>query len=586
MGIQNVIWATLESVMVGNEMDIAKQIVDQRIDSLMKENESFFSEDDPERRKSKFFLLMGVASYLDMDISEAYSCVTDGGNDGGFDAAYIEESNEGQVNVVLFQSKYTRDLNKNSSFPANAVEKAVNTIKTVFDPSTVAMLNEISKKKVDEIRSLILDGYVPYVTFVMLNNGVTWNKDAQNYIDNAFGGQEQVRFEHYSHEDILGYIERVKPIDTQIMFAGKAIQEDFNFKRVLVGKLNISEIYNLLYSYGDRLLERNIRRFLGKSDINDNISMCLKGENRANFFFYNNGITMICDKFSYNALQEKDWIVKVNGLQIINGGQTCKTIYQTLSEQPDLETDDVYVPVRVYEVSDEEDIVNEITFATNHQNPVDLRDLKSNDEYQKRLEQSVKDLGYTYKRKRDNMSSASTIPSTVAAEAVFAIWRKKPHLAKYKKGDLFGIYYDDIFKNLNAAQLVLAVLIFRLCDTNRKKTSDDKDIKAIRPYSNYFVACIVGERLLKDNHMDDYSELTHQNFDQIIDYFNRNRDLLLSWAERKIVEIVRDYYNLEKSNSLEDVDGRTMAAAFRRFDIVEKYIKKEEWWEKNMDVCA
>ena len=38
---------------------------------------------------------------------------------------------------------------------------------------------------------------------------------------------------------------------------------------------------------------------------------------------------MICEKFRYNGLQEKDWNVIIDKLQIINGGQTCKTIYQT-----------------------------------------------------------------------------------------------------------------------------------------------------------------------------------------------------------------------------------------------------------------
>ena len=37
------------------------------------------------------------------------------------------------------------------------------------------------------------------------------------------------------------------------------------------------------------------------------------------------------------------------------------------------------------------------------------------------------------KRKRDSIGNANVIPSTVAAEAVFAVWRGKPHLAKYKK---------------------------------------------------------------------------------------------------------------------------------------------------------
>lgn len=124
----------------------------------MTDNPDFYKEDDDNRRKSKAFLLLGVASFLDIDIAEAIQYITDGRGDGGFDAAYIEEAPDSQLNVVLFQSKYTRDLEKDTNFPANAVEKAVNTVKCVFDSSANIELNEKSRAKVDEIRSYILDG--------------------------------------------------------------------------------------------------------------------------------------------------------------------------------------------------------------------------------------------------------------------------------------------------------------------------------------------------------------------------------------------------------------------------------------------
>lgn len=73
-------------------MDIAKQIVDQRVNKIIEDNPEFFAKDDPERRRSKGFLLLGAAAYLDIDISEAEQFITDGGNDGGFDAAYIVEA--------------------------------------------------------------------------------------------------------------------------------------------------------------------------------------------------------------------------------------------------------------------------------------------------------------------------------------------------------------------------------------------------------------------------------------------------------------------------------------------------------------
>lgn len=50
---------------------------------------------------------------------------------------------------------------------------------------------------------------------------------------------------------------------------------------------------------------------------------------------------MICKKFSHNALASENWQVKVEDLQIINGGQTAKTIQETLSENPNLDFSNV-----------------------------------------------------------------------------------------------------------------------------------------------------------------------------------------------------------------------------------------------------
>ncbi len=563
-------------------MDIAKQIIDQRINKILEDNQEIFTDNDNERNRSKAFLLLGVAAYLDIDLMEAVQFLTDGGNDGGFDAAYIVEAQDSQLNVVLFQSKYSRKLDKDSNFPANAVEKAVNTIKCVFDPSTHIELNVQSRKKVEEIRSFILDGAIPYVTFVMLNNGLAWNQEGQNHINNAFAGQSQVRFEHFSHIDIMRYINREQIINTQISLSGKAIQENFNYKRVLLGRVSVMEVYKLMEEFGDSLLEKNIRRYLGKNVINDGITeTLLDTDKRQNFFFFNNGAIMICKKFSFNALQEQNWMVKTDDLQIINGGQTCKTIHQTVKENPNLDFSQTYLLVRLYEVEDTENpgIIQDIIYATNSQNPVDFRDLKSNDECQQILEIGAHDLGYAYKRKRDNTLNINVIPSTVAAEAVFAVWRECPHLAKYRRNEFFDKYYSLIFDNLNAAQMVIAVLIFRYCDNNRKKESELDGIKEHRLYSQYFLAYMIGKQILKKSGIT-LQKITHINFNEIKNYFEQNKKLMYSKAEQAMVNILKDYFNNE---SLSKIDGRTMAAAFRRFDIMERYLKNEIWWEENME---
>ncbi len=55
---------------------------------------------------------------------------------------------------------------------------------------------------------------------------------------------------------------------------------------------------------------------------------------------------------------------------------------------------------------------------------------------------------------------------------------------------------------------------------------------------------------------------------------------MYSKAEQAMVNILKDYFNNE---SLSRIDGRTMAAAFRRFDIMERYLKNEMWREENME---
>lgn len=77
---------------------------------------------------------------------------------------------------------------------------------------------------------------------------------------------------------------------------GKAVQEDFNYKRVIIGKVSVIEIYRLIDEFGDSLFEKNIRRYLGRNAVNEGIIDTLSDKDKkANFFFFNNGITMICD---------------------------------------------------------------------------------------------------------------------------------------------------------------------------------------------------------------------------------------------------------------------------------------------------
>ena len=54
-----------------------------------------------------------------------------------------------------------------------------------------------------------------------------------------------------------------KRVDTTLTLSGQAIVEDMNYMRVLVGRVSVQEIHRMFNDHGDKLLERNIRRYLG-----------------------------------------------------------------------------------------------------------------------------------------------------------------------------------------------------------------------------------------------------------------------------------------------------------------------------------
>jgi hypothetical protein len=355
-------------------------------------------------------------------------------------------------------------------------------------------------------------------------------------------------------------------VDTKFQLTGQVIVEDMNYMRVLVGRISVQHIADLFKQHGDRLLQQNIRRYLGlhNNRVNADINKTLNSNKSDKFYFYNNGITVVCDKFDYNAFQKADHIVQLKNMQIINGGQTCRTIYEAFQLR-DSNTigQSAYVMIRVYQLAeDSKEFIQDVTYATNSQNPVDLRDLRSNDEIQKRLEIGMKDLGYSYKRQREESAgSSNAITNSVAAEATLAIWREKPHQAKFRRKEHFGKLYGDIFNNLNAAQAILAVLIFREVENKRKRPLE-KTPPEFLPYASHYLSMLVGRNLLKNQKIF-LPEVSHKNFTALTQMLQDNEQVYYANAIKEIKEALRQCYG-DRRISLQQ-----LSATFRSGDLLE-----------------
>jgi hypothetical protein len=363
-------------------------------------------------------------------------------------------------------------------------------------------------------------------------------------------------------------LQRKKTVNDSVTLSGKAVIEDFNFRRVLVGKIAVREIADLFNRNHDLLLERNIRRYLGlhANRVNSSIHQTLTdADKQSNFYFFNNGITMVCQKFRHNALQGDNYQLKLENIQIINGGQTCKTIQQTLNDPNNQYSyDNVYVLLRLYELAeDDQSFIQEITYATNSQNPVDLRDLRSNDQMQYQLETGINQLGYTYKRYRDEIANTSKqITSAITAEAVMAVWRKKPHQSKFRRRELFGKLYETVFKNLTPAQAVLAVMIYRIAENERKRPTLIEPSPAFLPYAAHYMAMLMGQMLLNANKLT-LAQISHKNLDDLISILEEHKAAFLNQAASDIQQALSKIYGKR------DISLQQLSATFRRGDLLE-----------------
>jgi len=557
-------------------MNINASIIDQRLVSVMDEIRQNAADElnikDEEKLKSLAFVYLCVRTLLDLGFEDSFDCLTDSGGDFGTDALHISEEVDGEFVVTLFQGKYKRDLKGEANFPENGINDMIDAVRHIFDPSSqLEKINQRLKVKVEEARSLIRDGYIPRIRAIACNNGLKWNTSADEAIERGNFG-DQVNFEHLNHDALVRILQRPKAVDETLKLVGKAAIEDMNFSRVCVGRIPVSEIYGIMKAHGDQLLERNIRRYLGLQGnrVNTGIRDTLHSSQPENFYFFNNGLTLICDQFKYNAVQQGDYQVQAKNLQIVNGGQTCMTIYRTLEDMdakgkplPTTAT----VLVRLYELPNEDnDLLLQITHATNSQNPVDLKDLKSNDERQRSLETSIDSLGFTYRRKRtDSSTKANDITSGTAAEAVLAVWRQAPHQAKFFSREHFGKLYSQIFtEDLTGAQAIIAVLLYRIAE-NRRKRPQEGDPLFIR-YGSCFVAMQMGRRLLHDLNKS-LQELDHRNFKDAEKLVQAKGADYLKESMADVETALKDLYG-DREISLQQ-----LSATFRRGDLINRLLE-------------
>jgi len=178
-----------------------------------------------------------------------------------------------------------------------------------------------------------------------------------------------------------------------------------------------SLLRDLYDEHGSRLLELNVRSYLqAKGKVNQGILTTLK-KDPADFMAYNNGITVVAEGIVFEKLKDGTLgISELQGMQIVNGGQTTASIHRAAKEF-DADLSQVFVQGKIVTVDPARfnEVVPQISKFANSQNKVTDPDLQATHHFHIGLERVAKrewtpdqSSKWFYERARGSYQTART----------------------------------------------------------------------------------------------------------------------------------------------------------------------------------
>ena len=152
---------------------------------------------------------------------------------------------------------------------------------------------------------------------------------------------------------------------------------------VLPGQL-LAEMYD---RYGAKLLQRNVRSFLQlRGKVNKGIIETVR-DAPDRFLAYNNGISATATGLVTDDRADGIYLVKLDDLQIVNGGQTTATLHHAAVREG-IDLSQVQVPAKITVVRPEQldQLVPKISRYANSQNAIAEADFESNSPFHVELE--------------------------------------------------------------------------------------------------------------------------------------------------------------------------------------------------------
>lgn len=430
----------------------------------------------PNFKQDDLFVCWFLRAYLTEEESVAAEAVTGGSGDKSVDAVLIDHNAKA---VFLVQGKYRQKVSGKAESRgdvmgfANLSRPFADREPGPFKILTKGMHTRVAKL-LSEARPFVVEkGYRLWMYYVTLGSvSAALAEEAQETVaDAAYDAVMEVLDGHRLMYLLRDYLDGVAPpiptLDLDMeQHAGvkvNGVLQRFDTKNQIeswVFSMRGDAVAKMFDFAGIRLYARNIRGFLGeKTAINVGMTKTLD-EEADHFFYYNNGITIICDRAEKRSRSGLDYL-RVSNPQVINGQQTSRMLALDgeKAAAASVLVKVMQVPRDPSAVSGDgfDKLVSRIVANTNWQNAINYADLVSNDRVQIEIERALRKVGYVYLRKRQKKSEARKtsgkafilIKKEELAQAVAAC-EMDPLTVREGKNNLFGDHYNTIFPNTDA----------------------------------------------------------------------------------------------------------------------------------------
>lgn len=341
------------------------------------------------------FIYWFIETVYEYNKKRILDSICDGAHDKGIDAILIDDIEQ---KIIIIQSKFEHKGGVRQIKDSEI--KLLSTVKGYF--SSRKALNAAIKKGNEVTKRLMNEAFekkLPPKNYSIQLIFISTHREAPNHDDliKYTLGHKHTEFLVYDYDRIiLLYKDRqrdftppLKPYYLPYKDSDKKIEKIEKTCNSWVITVELEQIRTLVNHYGSKLFRKNVRDFLGKSRWNERIMDTLRDDPN-NFWYYNNGITILCD----DAFPDpKKRCIRIDNPQIING---CQTVMSVARFEGDLFGD---LLVRVIESRDH-NFIYAVTLYQNSSNPIKKRDLKSNDPVQVRLRREFKLQRYYYEIKR------------------------------------------------------------------------------------------------------------------------------------------------------------------------------------------